>query len=118
MSLYKFEYCNSDGPSAPDIFKANSTLEVAEHILKRIRKKDNQFIDPFTYGFEPYCCTEHKVRWTINNSSKQRKEIIKYLSSLSPSEFLDVLQSTHTHSGGDSHMYCIKKLPDIIDLTS
>ena len=109
--IYIFEYCSSEGSPNSFIFKANSELQVAGYILAQFRKKNNCYIEPFLYGFVPYCCTDNAKRL------RTKKEITQYIVSLDASELIDVLRSTHTHSGGDTYEYSIKKASDIIDLT-
>lgn len=110
--LFVFECNNSEGNVCRFLFKAHSELDVAKHILSKIQKKDQEFLRPFSYGFTPYCCTQYKETYMSGN-----KETIKYFKGLNPEEFLDMLKSTHTHSGGDIHGYSIKQATDIIDLT-
>tara|TARA_R110001599_G_scaffold91574_1_gene240559 strand:+ start:1026 stop:1511 length:486 start_codon:yes stop_codon:yes gene_type:complete len=118
-SLYQFGYSNSDEYSSVAIFQAVSKEKVASYILSQLRKhqespteETEKFFRPFIYGFVFNCCREERIYW----GEEKEKEILEFLIEQTPSEFLKILEDTHTHSGGDIYEYRIQKLEDPIIL--
>lgn len=119
--LFDFGYANSDGYRSIMLFKSENRLSVAKYILKTLKEyKENKtkfnkkIFKPFKYyGIEIGCCKEESIHFGNNNN----KDLLDYLIKLSPIEFLDIIDDTHTHSGGDSFSYTIKKL-EFLDITT
>lgn len=117
--LFDFGYANSDGYRSIMLFKSENRLSVAKYILKTLKDyKENKtvssekFFEPFKYyGIKIGCCKEESIHFGNN------KDLLDYLIKLSPNEFLDIIDNTHTHSGGDSFSYTIEKL-EFLDITS
>lgn len=116
--LYQFVTSNCDESDTVALFKANSVSEVAEHILRDVcSPKSSRYLEEFMWGFVPYCCRSETISFLgYKDDDKKRKDLVKFFKALTVDEFMEVLSSTHTHSGGDIYEFNISKLPGVINL--
>ena len=121
--LYEFASTSSVEHTQIALFKANNREDVAKYILdcikKHVKKHDpdgKKYLDGMC-SLEIGCCG-YGTRLDYDWKTKD-KVVAKYLSTLTVDEFLEVLDKSHVHSGGDIDEISITEFntQNVVDLT-